>query len=203
MPDRTKILQRFIDATEAGIRARAADFLDAMAMTDRIFTALKSGDGAAPATPPTRLPARLPVCDHLEAALDHARGGPVPELGAAFAAIEPAFVWFRRPEAAQVAGDFYENHANAVIIGDGGLEARRDVRIGVSLVAPDIHYPRHHHPPEELYVVLSSGKWMQNDNPLVPKQSGDLVHNPPNVWHAMQATGTAPLLAVWCLWTGT
>jgi len=81
------------------------------------------------------------------------------------------------------------------------LETRNDVRIGVSLVAPGISYPRHRHPPEELYVVLSPGKWMQNDNPLALKRSGDLVHNPPNVWHSMQAVNV-PLLAIWCLWVG-
>ncbi len=200
MPGRNKNLQRFVDATEAAIRARAVDFPDAMAMTDRIFAALKDGDGVESSVPPTR----LPVCDYLDGALGLARGGPgpIPALADAFAAIEPLFAWSRRPEAAHVAGDFYDNHANAVIIGDGGLEARRDVRIGVSLVAPNIHYPRHHHPPEELYIVLSSGKWMQNDNPLAARQSGDLVHNRPNAWHAMQASETAPLLAVWCLWTG-
>ena len=26
-------------------------------------------------------------------------------------------------------------------------------------------------------------------------------HNPPNVWHSMQAM-KAPLLAIWCLWAG-
>jgi hypothetical protein len=34
---------------------------------------------------------------------------------------------------------------------------------------------------------------------MVAKRSGDLVHNPSNAWHAMQATDV-PLLAIWCLW---
>jgi quercetin dioxygenase-like cupin family protein len=198
MPERNRKLQHFINAVETAIRARARDFPDAMAMTDRIFTALQDDGGAETGIPPCR----LPVCDYLEQALDQARGGPISEFADAFAGLEPQFAWSRRPESAQVGADFYDNHANAVIVGDHGLEERGDVRIGVSLVAPGVHYPRHHHPPEELYAVLSSGKWMQNDNPLVAKQSGDLVHNLPNAWHAMQAMETAPLLAVWCLWTG-
>ena len=100
-----------------------------------------------------------------------------------------------------MAGDVHDGPANATIIGDGGLEARPDVRIGVSLVAPGIDYPRHRHPPEELYIVLAPGNWMRDDKPLAAKRSGDLVHNPPNAWHAMQSTET-PLLAIWCLWTG-
>jgi quercetin dioxygenase-like cupin family protein len=197
MPDRNSTLQRFIDATEAGIRARAADFPDAMPLADRVFAALEdAGDGNAKTTP-----ARLPACGHLEEALGQAREGPdpVPELADALAAIEPAFAWHRRPGSAQVAGDFHDSHANAFIVGDGGLETRQDVRIGISLVAPDIHYPAHRHPPEELYIVLSPGEWMQEDGPLVLKRSGDLVHNVSNVWHAMHSTDV-PLLAVWCLW---
>lgn len=195
MSDRNETLQRFIDATEAGIRARAAQFPDAMPMAGRIFAALKDAGGVRAANAPTRVPA----CGHLERALRQARGGPVRELADAFAAIEPGLAWHRRPGSAEVAGDFHDGHANAVIVGEGGLEVRQDARIGVSLVAPSIHYPRHRHPPEELYVVLSSGKWMQDDNPLSLRRSGDLVHNVPNAWHGMQATNV-PLLAIWCLW---
>ena len=71
----------------------------------------------------------------------------------------------------------------------------------MSLVAPDVVYPRHRHPPEELYVVLSSGRWQQNDEPWFARGSGELVHNPPNIWHAMRA-GDVPLLVIWCLWMG-
>ncbi len=197
MSDRNNNLQRFIDATEAGFQARAAHFPDAVPMVNRIFVALNDTDGVKAKNTPTR----LAVCSHLESALCQARNGPdpVPELTDALAAIEPEFVWTRRPGSAQVAGDFHNSHANAIIVGKGGLELRQDVQIGVSLIAPEIHYPRHRHPPEELYIVLSPGKWMQDDNSLAFKRSGDLVHNGPNGWHAMQATNV-PLLAIWCLW---
>ena len=196
MPDRNSALQRFIDATEAGIRARATDYPDAMPMADRVFAALKDTGNVNPAA----APARLPACRHFETALGQAREGPepVPELADALAAIEPRFAWHRRLGSAQVAGDFHDNHANAIIVGEGGLEARQDVRIGLSLVAPGIPYPAHRHPPEELYIVLSPGEWMHDDGPMTLKRSGELVHNGPNVWHAMHATDV-PLLAIWCL----
>jgi quercetin dioxygenase-like cupin family protein len=199
MPDRDNNLQRFIAATKAAIDARATDFPDAMSMADRIFLAMENTGDTDIANPP----ARLDVCGQLASAYSNVHGGPGPiaDLSAAFAAIEPALAWSRRPEAAQVSANFYNNHANAIVVGNGGLEVRDDVRIGVSLVAPETTYPRHRHPPEELYVVLSPGAWMQNDGPMVAKQSGDLVHNPPNVWHGMQAVKT-PLLAIWCLWVG-
>lgn len=197
---RTAELQRFIDGTEAAIMARAPDYPDAMAMAARIFSALKTKGGDAPGNPP----ARQEACRHLEQALGKAHDspgppGPIAELTDAFAALEPEFTWHRRLQSAQEPGGFHDNHANAIIVGKGGLEDRGDALIGVSLVAPDIQYPRHRHPPEEIYLVLSQGQWMQNDNPMAAKQSGDLVHNPPNTWHAMRAS-EEPLLAVWCLW---
>ncbi|MBL4722040.1 MAG: transcriptional regulator [Alphaproteobacteria bacterium] len=197
MANRTANLQRFIGALESSIQARAAQYPAAMPVATRIFTALKNSGAVGETAPSTR----LPVCDHLDTAYNQGRTGPggIPELTDALAAIEPALNWTRRDNSAQIAGNFHEGHANAMIIGKGGLETREDVRMGVSLIAPGVLYPRHRHPPEELYVVLSPGEWMQNDNPLAFKKSGDLVHNTPNIWHTMAATKT-PLLAVWSLW---
>jgi quercetin dioxygenase-like cupin family protein len=202
MAGRTAELQRFIDGTEAAIMARAADYPDAMAMAARVFSALRTKGGDTPGNPP----ARLGACGHLDRALGQARNspggpGPIAELADAFAALEPAFTWHRRLQSDQEPGGFHDSHANAIIVGKGGLEERSDALIGLSLVAPEMQYPRHRHPPEEIYLVLSPGQWMQNDTPMAARQSGDLVHNPPNTWHAMRAM-EEPLLAVWCLWLG-
>jgi hypothetical protein len=59
----------------------------------------------------------------------------------------------------------------------------------------------HRHPPEELYAVLSPGSWRQDAKPWHEPGLGGVVYNHPNVVHAMRST-EAPLLAVWCLWTG-
>ena len=48
-------------------------------------------------------------------------------------------------------------------------------------------------------MVMSPGKWMQNDEAPQPRNSGDLIHNTPNAWHAMYS-GDVPLLTLWCLW---
>jgi quercetin dioxygenase-like cupin family protein len=202
MAGRTAELQRFIDGTEAAIMARAADYPDAMAIAARVFSALRTKGGDTHGNPP----ARLGACGHLDRALGQARNspggpGPIAELADVFAALEPAFTWHRRLQSDQEPGGFHDSHANAIIVGKGGLEERGDALIGLSLVAPEMQYPRHRHPPEEIYLVLSPGQWMQNDTPMAARQSGDLVHNPPNTWHAMRAM-EEPLLAVWCLWLG-
>jgi dimethlysulfoniopropionate lyase len=213
--DRNTTLQHFIDATQAAIRARATDHPGMMPMADRVFSALENA-GNAPEPAATRStqdigarpsaarsPAsRLPACRFFNSALDAARSGPgpIPVLAESLNTIEPDLTWFRRAGITPQDGEFYDSHANAIIVGKGGLAPHDAVTLGISLLAPGMPYPRHRHPPGELYVVLSSGKWMQNDGPLVGRGSGDLVCNGPNDWHAMQATD-APLLAVWCLWS--
>jgi hypothetical protein len=49
--------------------------------------------------------------------------------------------------------------------------------------------------------VLSPGSWRQDAKPWHEPGLGGVVYNHPNVVHAMRST-EAPLLAVWCLWTG-
>ena len=198
MPERKQDLQRFIDVLEQAVAVKSGAYPEVMGLSERIFLALKSA--GTPGEPGTSIE-RLPVCGYVEDGLAVARQGPqpIPALADAFAAIEPGLVWGRRAGLSDADAIFADNHANATILGENGLERHTDVRIGASLVAPGIRYPRHRHPPEEMYVVLSSGAWRQNDGPWQSKLSGDLQHNPANIWHAMKSADE-PLLAIWCLW---
>jgi hypothetical protein len=193
-------LQQLIDLTHRLIAARVSSTDAAGAACRRIFTALETPG-------PQQSPGRLetpPACAHLPHALEGVGTGEVParELAEAFSAIEPRLYWQRRPGAEHVPGNFAEGHANATIIGEGGLEARDDVRMGVSLMAPAVQYPDHRHPPEELYAVLSPGHWRQEARPWHEPGIGGVVYNQPNVIHAMRST-QRPLLAIWCLWQGS
>jgi quercetin dioxygenase-like cupin family protein len=195
---RSSDLQLFLTSAEAVIchgfgvdgRVRVAG--------ERMFSALQTPSNRAgrPAT------ARLPVCRHLPIALQHARRqpGPVGALADAFAVIAPQLNWKVRASAEMQGEAFLNGHANATITGPEGLEIRRDVWIGVSLMAPHTQYPDHHHPPEEIYVVLSGGQWRQASNPWHEPGIGGLVYNPPNIEHAMRSA-ERPLLALWFLWT--
>ncbi len=193
-------LQRLLDLTEAAVHAGAGAARDVLPIADKVFTALRHSDEIGCGE---QRAVRLPVCEHFGAAIEVGRKGPpgIRELAGAFADLEPQLAWHVRPGSEQGPGDFAERHANAVIIGDRGLEYSDVVRIGTSLVAPNTDYPRHRHAPEEFYVVISPGAWMRDDKPLQARAVGDIVHNPPNAWHAMRA-GQLPLLAIWCLWTG-
>lgn len=195
MSGRPEALQHFVDALrqaviEGGLPEAAKP------AAQNIFDALAEGEGKYEPMAPNR----QPVCDHLPVAFDNAHRGPerTIRLGAALAAIEPQLAWAAKPT-----GDtaFREGHANAVVIGAGGIEQRDDVRVGVSLVAPDTIYPDHNHPPEEIYAVLSDSAWRQERGPWRKPGMGGTVHNTPNILHAMRSYDT-PLLAVWSLWTG-
>ena len=195
MTERSPALQHFIDSLQQAVFE--GDLPDAAKpAATRIFDALAAEDGRQ--EPPTAK--RLPVCDHLPAAFEHAKAGPArtEQLGAAFAAVEPQLAWIIKP-----VGDehFRANHANAVVVGVDGIEQRNDVRIGVSLVAPNTQYPDHTHPPEEIYAVLSDGAWRQNEGAWRKPGLGGTVHNVPNILHGMRSYDT-PLLAVWSLWVG-
>lgn len=197
MPARTAHLQSFIDAARNAIAARVEPGTPAEAACQRIFKAMETGQAQNTPHRPEPPPARA----HLQTALRTAASSPGPAAALAYAldAIEPQLCWQRRPGAENVPGNFADGHANATIVGDGGLEARGDVRIGVSLLAPHVTYPDHRHPPEELYAVLSPGSWRQDAKPWHEPGLGGVVYNHPNVVHAMRST-EAPLLAVWCLW---
>ena len=198
MAARTAEMQAFIDAFQAAILARAAPGSPSAEAAHRIFTAL-----ATPAEMKPKTPARLDCCRHLEPALRAAEADdePVARLAGALRALDPQLEWTVRGNAAEVGEPFRSRHANAYLIGPGGPEHRRDVWMGVSLMAPNINYPYHDHAPEEVYVALSEGGWQQSADPWVEPGIGGLIYNPPGIRHAMRS-GVTPFLAAWCLWAG-
>jgi hypothetical protein len=197
MARRSPNLQHFLDLTRDAIAARTRAGDPAAQAAGKIFSALadagRGEDGAAP-------PARLAANAHFGAAIDNANQGPadIAALAKAIAVIEPHLTWRTRAGASLA---FAGRHANAMFVGPNGLEARDDVWIGMSLMAPDVVYPDHRHPPEEVYIVLSQGQWRQDQGAWHEPGIGGLVYNPSDIVHSMRSAD-APLLAVWCLWAG-
>lgn len=197
MTTRPPELQVFLDRLFAALDERLSPG-PARALTDTIFAALKN-----PAPQGMGDAKRLPVCDHLPAAFAGAErpGGTLAGLANALKALDPALAWERRWTAKPGDGGFYDGHANANIVGPQGIERRDDVWIGVSLMAPRITYPDHHHPPEEVYIVLSRGEWRHGGSGWFEPGLGGLVYNVSDTVHAMRS-GPEPLLAIWSLWIG-
>jgi uncharacterized protein involved in type VI secretion and phage assembly len=195
---RSPDLQSFLSLAEAAARHASGTEDPVRVAAERIFAALQTSSGQAGEAGA----ARLPVCHHLSMALENTRSqrSALGALANAFAIIEPQLHWKIRAGAETQGESFVNGHANATIVGPEGLEIRRDVWIGVSLMAPHMRYPDHRHPPEEIYVVLSDGQWRHASDPWHDPGIGGLVYNPPNVVHAMRST-ERPLLALWFLWT--
>ncbi|MDE3176499.1 MAG: transcriptional regulator [Pseudomonadota bacterium] len=193
MTQRSAELQSFLDSLQSGF-ATSERPPEVAAVAETLFCAL-----ARPAPPIAPAPARLPVCDCLPAALAIA-GTTSPALAAAFAAIEPQLRWAVRASGGRFASaNWPEGHANATIVGpEHGLEGRRDVAIGVSLLAPHVRYPDHSHAPEEIYLLLTPGRFRHGVSDWFEPGAGGTLHNIPDITHAM-ASQAAPLLAIWCL----
>lgn len=67
--------------------------------------------------------------------------------------------------------------------------------------SPGFHYPMHHHPAEELYLVLAgSGEFHLRDQLTRNLKAGDTAYHPRNAPHAL-TTRTEPLLA-YVVWKG-
>ena len=195
MAERPKQLKDFLGSIHNELSQRQAGIAAGLCL-ERVFDALTDSRPVV-----ARAPARLPACAYLGDALDTARraSASLAKIADAFAALEPNLTWTRRASADHTASaNFAEGHANAMIVGPRGYEPREDVWVGVSLLAPDVRYPDHHHAPEEIYLVLSQGKFRQGEAEWFEPGIGGSFYNTPNIKHAM-ASGPAPLLAVWCL----
>jgi len=178
---------------------RAASLPAADALIRRIFQALAKPGPSGDVAPET-----VPVCDMLPEILFYASLEPPPmaRLAASVASLAPRLAWRPRPGAEKEGAAFLAGHANAYVVGPGGLEPRDDVFVGISLMAPGLRYPDHDHPPEEVYISLAGGEWKKGDEDWQAPGIGGLVHNPPGIVHAMR-TKDEPLLAIWCLWAGS
>tara|TARA_B110000879_G_C10881460_1_gene396964 strand:+ start:24 stop:608 length:585 start_codon:yes stop_codon:yes gene_type:complete len=86
-------------------------------------------------------------------------------------------------------------------IGPNGIFENPNVRIGLLLQSPEIHYPRHWHTAEELYYIISgTAKWATDDEKENPHAPGSFVHHMSTQKHKV-TTCSKPLLALWG-WTG-
>lgn len=198
MPPRRPALQEFLTSVAAIFDASVLG-PDAAGAVGKIHGALQVPGRAATADA-----ARLPVCRHLAAALATTRAASpsLARVADAFTALEPALRWWPRAGGGPFASDNWpDNHANATIVGPGGLEQRDDLVIGVSLMAPQVRYPDHDHSPEEVYLVLSPGRFRHGGSDWFEPGIGGTFYNTPNIVHAM-ASDDAPLLALWYLWNG-
>jgi Dimethlysulfonioproprionate lyase len=194
MPHRSEMLQSFVD-TAAAAFDQLVKAPEARRAIVQIFSALKAAGAERSAAG-----SRLPVCSHLQRALEIDTSHLIlRRLVERFKSIEPLLEWRRRATSNSSASDnFADGHANAMIIGPGGLEERQDVWLGATVMAPKVRYPDHNHAPEEVYLVLSEGEFRQGEGAWFSPGLGGTLYNPHGIKHAMRSLDT-PLFAFWAL----
>jgi hypothetical protein len=187
MASRNPNLQAVLDQLCRSVAADAARSPD----TERVLRIVEERSRIAPDGEPAKPePVSLSVC----ALLDQVLASATP-LHMAVREIVRDLIWYRR-----AGGDarFQASHANTMLMGPNGLEAREDLWIGASLMAPNTDYPVHHHPPEEIYLVLTEGDWWRDGTGWFTPGVGGTLYNSPNIRHAMRSH-TRPLFALWAL----
>ncbi|MBV2143586.1 dimethylsulfoniopropionate lyase [Falsochrobactrum sp. TDYN1] len=194
MTNRDAELQTFVDAAHAAF-AKFTNHAESERSIGQIFDVLKqpgeqrAGEGK-----------QLPVCQYLDAAMAVDLQEPsLRRLVESFRAIAPRLDWRRRVDTAGTAsGNYVDGHGNAMVLGPGGIEARNDLWIGATLLAPNVRYPDHDHAPEETYLVLSHSEFRQGDDDWFAPGIGGSFYNIPDIKHAMRSLDT-PLFAFWAL----
>lgn len=194
MKTRSQALGFFVEAAAAAFGEYAQDARSRRLVAEA-FRGLET-----PTRPASGPGQRLPVCARLEEALAvaAAAGPSLRRMVDAFRALEPSLAWRRRSFDETASPNFYDGHANTMIVGPGGHEERGDVWLGATLMAPDVRYPDHAHAPEEVYLVLSAGEFKQGNSRWFSPGVGGSFYNKPCIRHAMRSLDR-PFLAFWAL----
>ncbi|TXI10748.1 MAG: transcriptional regulator [Rhizobium sp.] len=109
--------------------------------------------------------------------------------------------WAQTYSIADFGADFLQRYGWVELFGTRGHFVSEEMAGGFLLLGPDVHYPDHHHEAEEIYIPLTDGSlWSKDEQPFLPRWSGEIIHHPSNIRHAMR-TEDQPLVALY-LWRG-
>ncbi|MDK4701349.1 MULTISPECIES: dimethylsulfonioproprionate lyase family protein [unclassified Rhizobium] len=153
-----------------------------------------------PAQPRSLATHGLPVVDYLR---KHDRLGEGAE-GVLFDRLFQAaneLHWAQTYSITDFGADFLQRYGWVELFGTRGHFVSEEMAGGFLLLGPGVHYPDHHHEAEEIYIPLTDGSlWSKDAQPFLPRWSGEIIHHPSNIRHAMR-TEDQPLVALY-LWRG-
>ncbi|NLR96392.1 transcriptional regulator [Rhizobium sp. P38BS-XIX] len=148
----------------------------------------------------TLAPHDLAVVSYLRA-LDRSGNGAEEVLLNRLLDAEDSLHWAQTYNIADFGGDFLQKYGWVELFGTRGHFASEEMAGGFLLLGPGVHYPDHHHVAEEIYIPLTDGSlWSKDAQPFLPRWSGEIIHHPSNIRHAMR-TEDHPLVALY-LWRG-
>ncbi|MDZ4087064.1 MAG: dimethylsulfonioproprionate lyase family protein [Tabrizicola sp.] len=108
--------------------------------------------------------------------------------------------WQDSPAAALQPTDLRAIKSVVTLLGPGAPIPSRTLRFGLFYQAPNTTYPLHAHAAAETYTILAGSVHWQAADRRFPLTSGEAIHHPPNLPHAMRA-GAEGFLAAW-RWSG-
>ena len=105
--------------------------------------------------------------------------------------------WRQNPSYA--GAEFLDGYAYCELLGPSGHWVHPRLALGLLLLGPEVTYPEHAHPAEEIYAVIAGrAQWRQADDVWRLRIPGEIVHHASMEPHAMRTTDE-PLLAAY-LW---
>ena len=188
--------QALLDAVIAfyGAAGRAGD-AGAGAMLDAVRPELLRAPPARPGPRTIEASALLP------AALDVS---PVSPIASVIADAIPLFHWRQNPNynAANMGAAFMAGYGYVEFAGlKDALFHVPDIRVGLLLLGPGLHYPLHAHPAEEIYhPLMQGGLWRRGEEAWRVVPAGSAIHHAPMVPHETRSADCT-LLALYC-WRG-
>lgn len=145
--------------------------------------------------------APLTCLRHLDACAANAEGGAGEPVARLLADRGQRLHWGQTYTAADFGQAFIDRYGWLELVGTRGHFEHGEVACGFLVLGPNVHYPDHHHEAEEIYIPLTGGTlWSKDGGSLVRRATGEVIHHPSNISHAMKTEGE-PLLALY-LWRG-
>lgn len=146
-------------------------------------------------------PCLLPVVRHVNA-VEPSGDAAVDAVLGEFLLLAPALPWRQTVGYLDVLSrDYLDNYGYVQLLGPNALVEHPDVRVGIGLWGPNLHYPAHKHEAEELYHVLAGEpSFVDSAGESRVTKPGDAVHHAPWQVHS-QDFGATPTVLLYC-WTG-
>lgn len=142
-------------------------------------------------------PGRLPVCVHLDRALQNAVGQHTATLAASLANVRDALEW--RYGYDRVPRGLRQKYAYAEVLGPSGPVVSERLILGVVLFAPSTTYPAHSHKGITESYLCISGHSSENDTGVYAP--GSVIFNPPGHTHRITTADREPCLLAYA-WVG-
>ena len=146
-------------------------------------------------------PRLLPVVRHLDA-VEPSADATINAVLDELLLLAPVLPWRQTAGYLDVLSrDYLDNYGYVQLLGPNAIVEHPDVRVGIGLWGPHLHYPAHKHEAEELYHVLAGEpSFRGGDGESRVTRPGDAVHHAPWQVHS-QDFGATPTVLLYC-WTG-